>query len=71
MPPPPVQAQAPSTARLNDSLEIIRQEFELVAGDLGVLRGQRDEFEARSEPSAFLAVVPSLIGSSPCSDKRT
>ncbi|KAF7970926.1 hypothetical protein HWV62_22564 [Athelia sp. TMB] len=34
-----------SHARLTDSFEAIRQEFDILSSDLGLLRGQRDEFE--------------------------
>ncbi|KZP33845.1 WD40 repeat-like protein [Athelia psychrophila] len=42
-------ASGPSTqhshARLGDSFEAIRQEFDILSSDLNVLRGQRDDFE--------------------------
>ncbi|KIM91688.1 hypothetical protein PILCRDRAFT_57890 [Piloderma croceum F 1598] len=46
---PPAQgpSQQNSHARLNDSFETIRQEFDLLASDLNVLRGQRDEYESK------------------------
>ncbi|KAJ2914117.1 hypothetical protein MD484_g6284, partial [Candolleomyces efflorescens] len=34
-------------ARLGDSMEVIRAEYEVLAGELGSVRGQRDEFEAK------------------------
>ncbi|KAI5116548.1 hypothetical protein M0805_001289 [Coniferiporia weirii] len=47
VPPPPGPQPAHSPARLTDSLDVVRQEFELVAQDLNLLRVQRDEFEGR------------------------
>lgn len=50
-PPPPIAPQAPghSPARLNESLEIVRHEFDLLTADLNQLRIQRDDFENKSE----------------------
>lgn len=36
-----------SAARLAESLEVVRQEFDLVTSDITHLRGQRDDFENR------------------------
>lgn len=41
---------------------MLRQEFELSAQDVVLLRGQKDEFENRSESDASLfAAVPPLL----------
>ncbi|GAA6000752.1 hypothetical protein JCM5350_003650, partial [Sporobolomyces pararoseus] len=48
-PPPPPGMMAPphpSAARLNDLLEFVKAEFEQVAGEGGMLRAQKDEYEA-------------------------
>ncbi|KAL5480647.1 TUP1_2 [Sanghuangporus weigelae] len=45
--PPPVPPQAHSPARVTEALDILRQEFELSAQDVVLLRGQKDEFENR------------------------
>lgn len=49
--PVPVGAAPPSAsaARLADLLDFVRQEFDLVGNDAATLKGQRDEFEHRSE----------------------
>lgn len=47
---PPVVPH-PSAQRLNDLLEYVKAEFEQVAGEGGILRAQREEYEAMS---AFL-----------------
>ena len=39
----------PSAARLNDLLEFVKAEFEQVSGESGLLRAQREEYEAMSE----------------------
>jgi len=39
----------PSAQRLNDLLEFVKAEFEQVAVEGGVLRAQREEYEAMSE----------------------
>lgn len=36
----------PSAARLNDLLEFVKAEFEQVSGESGLLRAQREEYEA-------------------------
>lgn len=47
IPPPGMVAPPhPSAARLNDLLEFVKAEFEQVAGEGGVLRAQREEYEA-------------------------
>ena len=43
----------PSAARLNDLLEFVKAEFEQVSGESGLLRAQREEYEAMSELSVF------------------
>lgn len=46
-PPPGMMAPPhPSAARLNDLLEFVKAEFEQVAGEGGMLRAQKDEYEA-------------------------
>ncbi|GAA5914771.1 uncharacterized protein JCM6883_001086 [Sporobolomyces salmoneus] len=47
-PPPPgmMAPPHPSAARLNDLLEFVKAEFEQVAGEGGMLRAQKDEYEA-------------------------
>jgi hypothetical protein len=40
----------PSAQRLNDLLEFVKAEFEQVAVEGGVLRAQREEYEAMSAP---------------------
>lgn len=40
---------AVSTARLNDLLDFVKHEFDMVSADAQQLKGQRDEFEHRSE----------------------
>ncbi|GAA5887385.1 hypothetical protein JCM5296_007120 [Sporobolomyces johnsonii] len=42
----PIAPPHPSAARLNDLLEFVKAEFEQVAGEGGVLRAQREEYEA-------------------------
>lgn len=55
IPPPGMVAPPhPSAARLNDLLEFVKAEFEQVAGEGGVLRAQREEYEAMSESESFL-----------------
>jgi hypothetical protein len=39
----------PSAARLNDLLEFVKAEFEQVSGESGLLRAQREEYEAMSK----------------------
>lgn len=46
-PPVPGPSSHASLTRLNDSFEGIRQEFDILASDLGVVRAQRDEYEAK------------------------
>lgn len=48
---PPTQgpSQQHSHARLNESFESIRQEFDVLTSDLGVLRSQRDDYESKGE----------------------
>ena len=41
--------QANSTARLNDLLEFVKHEFDVVLAEGGQLKGQRDDYEHRSE----------------------
>lgn len=49
-PPPGMMAPPhPSAARLNDLLEFVKAEFEQVAGEGGMLRAQKDEYEAMSK----------------------
>jgi hypothetical protein len=43
-----------SPSRLNESLETVRQEFEFVTQELGMLRAQRDDFENKSAYLIFL-----------------
>ena len=43
----PGQHSAHSAQRLTDSFDIIRQEFDILASDVGLLRNQRDEYEAK------------------------
>ncbi|GAA6021096.1 hypothetical protein JCM11491_004414 [Sporobolomyces phaffii] len=46
-PPPGMMAPPhPSAARLNDLLEFVKAEFEQVAGEGGMLRAQKEEYEA-------------------------
>ena len=40
--------QHPSSARLSDLLEFVKAEFEQVSGESGLLRAQREEYEAMS-----------------------
>ena len=49
--------QSHSPARLNESLEVVRQEFELVTQDLVMLRAQRDDFENKSTYLLFFLSV--------------
>ncbi|KAJ7599070.1 WD40-repeat-containing domain protein [Mycena floridula] len=46
---PPASGPSSHTGltRLNDSFESIRQEFDILASDLGVARAQRDEYETK------------------------
>lgn len=39
-----------SSQRLNEFFDMIRSEFESVGQDTGLLKAQRDEFEAKREP---------------------
>ena len=50
--------------RLNDSLDVIRQEYDILASDITVLRSQRDEFEAKCKLFAIHFLVNSSIVSS-------
>ncbi|PBK61591.1 WD40 repeat-like protein [Armillaria solidipes] len=43
----PGPSQPINPNRLNESFEVIRQEFDLLASELGVARTQRDEFESK------------------------
>ena len=64
---PPVPVVAGTTAaqqmiltRFNDSLENVRREFDLFGQEVGVLRGQRDDFENKREHtfvSSFLIPI--------------
>lgn len=54
---PPGAAPHPSAQRLNDLLEFVKAEFEQVAGEGGILRAQREEYEAMS---AFSPLFPWL-----------
>ena len=47
-PPPAAGPGAHNPARLAESIDIVRQEFDVLTRDLEHLRGQRDEFEGRS-----------------------
>jgi len=46
---PPTQgpSQQHSHARLTESFDAIRQEFDVLASDLGLLRNQRDDYESK------------------------
>ncbi|KAF8155508.1 Tup N-terminal-domain-containing protein [Crassisporium funariophilum] len=49
---PPAQGQgqgqgANPQARLNESLDVVRQEFDLLTGELNLMRSQRDEYEQK------------------------
>ncbi|KAJ8488398.1 hypothetical protein ONZ45_g11108 [Pleurotus djamor] len=44
-PPVPGPSQQHSHARLNESFETIRQEFDLLAQEIGAVRAQRDDYE--------------------------
>lgn len=45
---PPTQGPGQHThARLNESFDNIRQEFEVLTSDMGLLRNQRDEYESK------------------------
>ncbi|GAA5989426.1 hypothetical protein JCM10908_000469 [Rhodotorula pacifica] len=62
---PPQGAPHPSAQRLNDLLEFVKAEFEQVAGEGGILRAQREEYEAMihshaSELNAMRAMVYDL-----------
>lgn len=46
----------PSAARLNDLLEFVKAEFEQVAGEGGMLRAQKDEYEAMSELLTLVSI---------------
>ena len=70
---PPVPVVAGTTAaqqmiltRFNDSLENARREFDLFGQEVGVLRGQRDDFENKGEHifrSVVLLSFPLLVAS--------
>jgi len=38
-----------SRPRLNESFEAIRQEFDVLASDLGLIHNQRNDFESKGE----------------------
>ena len=64
---PPVPVVAGTTAaqqmiltRFNDSLENVRREFDLFGQEVGVLRGQRDDFENKGE-HAFVSWLLILL----------
>ncbi|KAG9221851.1 hypothetical protein CCMSSC00406_0005676 [Pleurotus cornucopiae] len=44
-PPVPGPSQSHSQARLNESFDVIRQEFDLLAQEMGTIRAQRDDYE--------------------------
>ncbi|KAL4244758.1 hypothetical protein ABKN59_010289 [Abortiporus biennis] len=44
---PPSQSAQSAHARLNDAFDIIKQEFDSLAGEMQHLRGQRDDFESK------------------------
>jgi hypothetical protein len=46
---PPTQgpSQQHSHARLNESFEAIRQEFDILTSDIAVLRNQRDDYDSK------------------------
>ena len=48
---PPTQgpSQQHSHPRLNESFDAIRQEFDAIASDMNLVRGQRDDFESKGE----------------------
>jgi Tup N-terminal len=50
---PPVPGGSHSQARLNESLDIVRQEFVELTNELNNIRGQRDEYEAKSGSPSF------------------
>ncbi len=50
----PGPSQPINPNRLNESFEVIRQEFDLLASELGVARTQRDEFESKGTFHFFL-----------------
>lgn len=41
--------QGASTARLNDLLQFVKHEFDAISSDAEQLKGQRDDYEHRSE----------------------
>lgn len=45
---PPPTAVPLNRPRLDDSLDVIRQEFEYMSQELTAMRNQRDEYEAKS-----------------------
>ena len=47
--PAPAAPPSASTARLNDLLDFVKHEFDVIGSDASQLKGQRDEFEHRSE----------------------
>lgn len=56
--PPPVVAGT-SMTRINDAFDGIRQEFDILASDLGVVRAQRDEYEAKCASSSLFLLSKS------------
>jgi glucose repression regulatory protein TUP1 len=46
---PPPTAVVLNRQRLDDSLDVIKQEFEYMSQELSAMRNQRDEYEAKSE----------------------
>lgn len=53
---PPPTAVPLNRQRLDDSLDVVRQEFEYMNQELTAMRNQRDEYEAKSQPFFFLVL---------------
>lgn len=45
--------QPPNSARLADSLDSIRQEFDAISQDANLIRSQRDELETSGHSNTF------------------
>ena len=72
---PPTQgpSQQHSHARLNESFEAIRQEFDGLTSDIGVLRNQRDDYESKgmSHCDSSFSLTNCVIICSIISSERT
>lgn len=48
-------------SRMEDALDLIRQEFEALSGEMMMMRSQRDEFEAKSESFLLFSLISIIV----------